>query len=426
MLRSLFARTAATFLVLVLAFQILLFSISGYFVVLPLAKNSAEDLASLMALSAQAWAQLPSELRPAYQATLRAQQRIDIEPGWQIAGHESLLPYVRMLESALIERFGTKVAIAEEGERYLVTVESDGQPIHFGFTRDRIGTNPASAFSVVAIGSLLLGLVAALLVARSLTRPLDQLAQATSRVGQGSDFEPLSEEGPSELARLSREFNRMTATVRELLENRTIMLAGVSHDLRSPITRLRMGLELYQTRASPELLARMEGDLEKMDAMIGSFMEFSRGVGAEPPEPMDLPALLQELADGARMHGATVKVTATTDCTRKLAPLALHRVLANLVENAVRYGADRPIELALVQCAQPTVIEVRDQGPGVPPDKREEVFRPFVRLDAARGHVAAGSGLGLAMVRQLAVAQGWQVELDDNPRGGTVARLKIT
>jgi two-component system osmolarity sensor histidine kinase EnvZ len=235
----------------------------------------------------------------------------------------------------------------------------------------------------------------------------------------------LPEDGPTELAQLTREFNRMTATVRELLENRTIMLAGVSHDLRSPITRLRMGLELCHTRPSPELLARMETDLEKMDALIGAFLEFSRGVGAEPAEPVSLQALLNELADAARMHGATVKVQASEACTREAAPLALHRVLANLVENAVRYGGNEAIELALVQCAHPTVIEVRDRGPGVPPDKREEVFRPFVRLDTARSHASGGSGLGLAMARQIAQAQGWTVELTDNPEGGTLARVTL-
>jgi two-component system osmolarity sensor histidine kinase EnvZ len=379
-----------------------------------------------MSLGASTWARLPPAQRAAYQAELLAHQRIEIEPAWRIeAGHPSLLPYVHMLESALSERFGARATIDEKAGRYLATVRLQGQAIRFGFTRDRIGTDPAMAFWVVAGGSLLLGLVAALLVARGLTRPLDRLARATARVGRGGDFDPLPEEGPAELARLSREFNRMTATVRELLENRTIMLAGVSHDLRSPITRLRMALELCRSRPDAKLLARMEADLEKMDALIGAFLEFSRGVGAEPAEPVNLPTLLHELADAARMHGATVRVYAEQECTREVAPLALHRVLANLVENAVRYGGNESIELALVNCAQPTVIEVCDRGPGVPPDKREEVFRPFVRLDSARGHVEGGSGLGLAMVRQIAQAQGWRVELADNTEGGTVARVTI-
>lgn len=425
--QSLFVRTTVTFLALVIAFQILLFSISGYFVVLPLARNSVEDLASLMVLSAKTWVHLPPEQRMAYQAELHLNQRIEIEPNWRLeSGQQSLLPYVRMLESAIAERFSGNANIKESADRYLVTTHLDGQSIHFGFTRERIGTNPVKAFAVVAIGSLLLGLVAALLVARGLTKPLDRLAVATSRVGRGNDFDPLPENGPTELARLSRQFNRMTATVRDLLENRTIMLAGVSHDLRSPITRLRMALELCRSRPEPKLLARMEADLERMDALIQSFLEFSRGVGAEPLEMVDVPAMLESLADEVCLQGASVRVEAQSPCMLEIAPLALHRVLANLLENAIRYGGDKPIELVLVQC-RPTTIEVRDEGPGVPLDKREEVFRPFVRLDVARNHVSGGSGLGLAMVRQIAQAQGWDVELDVNAAkgGGTVARVKL-
>ena len=422
--RSLFARTAATFLALVLAFQLLIFTVAAYFIVLPLARNSVDDLAALMVLTAEAWSRLAPEQRSAYQEELRLNHRLEIAPTWQLdANKHSLLPYVLMLETALADRFGGEVEIREEGQRYLVDVPVAGERLRFGFNRERIGTDPLSAFGAVASGSLLLGLVAALLVARSITRPLARLAEATARVGRGGVFDPLPENGPAELARLAREFNRMTATVRELLENRTIMLAGVSHDLRSPITRLRMALELCRSRPETKLLARMEADLERMDALIQSFVEFSRGVGAEPLEAVDVKALLEELAESARMHGASVQVQAIEPCVRELAPLALHRVLANLVENAVRYGAGSQIDLVLSN-DHDTVVEVRDRGPGIPPDKREEVFRPFVRLDAARG-VGGGSGLGLAMVRQIAQSQCWTVTLDERAGGGTVARLVL-
>jgi two-component system osmolarity sensor histidine kinase EnvZ len=425
--RSLFGRTAAVFLALVVAFQILLFSASGYFVVWPLAKNSANDLAALMLLTAKTWSELPAERIPHYQAELRQRDQLDVAVASSaVTGQRSALPYVGLLEQALAERVRRPVSVREtSADRYAVDLPAGAQTLRFSFGRERIGTNPVLALGLVGLGSLLLGLIAALMIARGLTRPLARLAEVATRVGHGRDLAPLPEEGPAELIRLTHEFNRMTTTVRELLENRTIMLAGVSHDLRSPITRLRMGLELCRTRPSPELLARMEADLEKMDALIGGFVEFSRGIGAEPVEPIDLKEVLEELADAARMHGATVKVSTAEACVRAVAPLALHRVLANLVDNAVRYGADEPIELVLAHCAQPTVIEVRDRGPGVPADKREEVFQPFVRLDAARSHLSGGSGLGLAMVRQIAQAQGWTVELEDNRDGGTVARVTL-
>jgi two-component system osmolarity sensor histidine kinase EnvZ len=425
--RSLFARTAAIFLALVLAFQILLFSASGYFVVWPLLRNSVNDLAGLMVVSADTWVRLPEGGRASYQEALFQRYQLRILPTEApIAGEPSVLPYVRLLESVLSERLGRPVEVRETtGDHYVVDLPVGTESVRFDFPRDRIGTNPVVAFVLVAGGSLLLGLVAALLIARGLTRPLARLAQATARVGRSGEFDPLPEDGPEELASLTREFNRMSATVRDLLENRTIMLAGVSHDLRSPITRLRIALELCRSRPTPQLIARMERDLERMDALIGAFLEFSRGVGAEPLEQIDLKALLTELAEEARMHGAAVELHADETCVRETAPLALHRVLANLVENAVRYGEGEPIELALLCERGATVVEVRDRGPGIPEDKREEVFRPFVRLDTSRSPGVGGSGLGLAMVRQIAQAQGWHVTLQERLHGGLIARVAL-
>ncbi|MCK7497422.1 MAG: ATP-binding protein [Comamonadaceae bacterium] len=428
-MRSLFARTAATFLLLMLLFQVLLFSVSGYFVVWPLLRNAAGDLAALMVLSAQTWVELPRERLGSYGEELRASHALDVQPArGPLGGKRSVLPYVRLLEAALSARVGQTVAVwVEEGEnpRYVADIPAAGEVLRFSFTRDRIGTYPRGAMSLVVLGSLLLGVVAALIVARGLTRPLSRLAEATTRVGRAGDFQPLSEDGPQELALVAREFNRMAAQVRELLENRTTLLAGVSHDLRSPIARLRLALELLRGRPDAALAARMEQDLETMNALIGSFLEFSRGVEAEQPVPTDARQLLEDLADGARAQGAAVSVAGPQVCPVTVAPLALHRVVINLLENAVRYGGGAPVELMLRQDPGGTVIEVSDRGPGIPEADRDRVFQPFVRLENSRNTGTGGAGLGLAIARQIAQARGWRLSLEDRAGGGTLARLVL-
>jgi two-component system osmolarity sensor histidine kinase EnvZ len=425
---SLFARTAATFIALVLLFQVLLFSVSAYFIVWPLLRNATGDLAALMVLSAKTWVELPPARLGSYRDELHARHALDVEPArGAIQGGRSLLPYVRLLETELSARLGRTVSVlAAENERYIVDLPVGDQTLRFSFARDRIGTEPRGAIALVALGSLLLGIFSALIVARGLTRPLARLAEATARVGRAGDVEPVAEDGPRELALLAREFNRMGAQVRELLNNRTTLLAGVSHDLRSPIARLRVALELLRTRPDPALTQRMEQDLETMNALIGTFLEFSRGVGAEPTAVVDARRLLDELADSVRAPDVTVRVTGPSTCKMAAPRLALQRVVSNLLDNAVRYGAGAPVDLVLSAQREAVVIEVGDRGPGIPEDERERVFLPFLRLEGSRNTVTGGSGLGLAIARQIAQAHGWQLGLDARVAGGTLARLVVS
>jgi two-component system osmolarity sensor histidine kinase EnvZ len=281
-------------------------------------------------------------------------------------------------------------------------------------------------FALILLTGIALTLVAAVLLARLVVRPLQTVSHAVGEVGGGRMPPALPETGPREIAVLARAINRMSGQVRELLENRTVLLSGISHDLRTPLTRLRLALAMLEDGSDPELIAAMERDLEAMDELIGQFLELAQGLDPDSApsrrETVDLQALLGSLVADIRRGGAEVRLE-TGACKVYCDPMSLRRIVGNLLDNAVRYDNGRPIEL-LVDChTDAPVIRVCDRGPGIPKGEREAVFRPFHRLEAARSRATGGTGLGLAIARQLADGQGWGLRLLPRERGGTVAQL---
>jgi two-component system, OmpR family, osmolarity sensor histidine kinase EnvZ len=265
----------------------------------------------------------------------------------------------------------------------------------------------------------------ALVYVRRITRPLGRLAEAAGRVGHGEFASSLPETGPEEIAGLTRTFNLMTRQVKELLAARTTMLAGISHDLRTPLSRLSLSLELLRIRPDAEVIEGMRRDLEAMNALIGEFLDIARGLEEEERVPVSLREMLDGLADDARRSGSMEVCVTGPPCEIVTRPVALHRVLANLVDNAVRYGGGKPVEIILRRDIDDCSIHVRDHGPGIPEAERELVFRPFYRIEQSRSAESGGSGLGLAVARQLAEVNGWELRLLPGPGCGTEAVLGI-
>jgi two-component system osmolarity sensor histidine kinase EnvZ len=229
----------------------------------------------------------------------------------------------------------------------------------------------------------------------------------------------LPETGPRELAELARRFNRMSREVQALLENRTTLLAGVSHDLRTPLTRARLALELLMERPDPQRMERIGQDLAEMNTLISGYLDLARSLKVEEPELVELAQELGEIA--SHTDGVRVEVQA---CTVRIARQALGRILSNLLENAHRYGGGQ-IVLRLVKDKARVRVQVLDQGPGIPEEELDKVFRPFYRLEASRAQATGGTGLGLAIVKQLAEANGWKIHLRNRPQGGLEAELEI-
>jgi two-component system osmolarity sensor histidine kinase EnvZ len=396
------------------------------FLMLPMARRAAGDFGELLALSAETWSELPPETRPAFERHLLEVHGIELQVTQPekldtSAGHG---PYVVNLERTLSAQFGTPVKVADSqrsGEEWhWVALPSAGRTLWLGFPHSRIGTQPLVAILVTLLAGCLLAGLAAWWLARRIIAPLRRLGEAAVTLGRGETPQALPETGPRELAALAHRVNALGRQVHDLLDGRTTLLAGLSHDLRTPLARMRLALEMLSRRPDPALIERLDKDVEEMNRLVGDMLELARGLGREARTEVDVPALLGELAAQARLAGAVVEVTAEP-CVVSAAPVALHRLLDNLLANAQRYGSGKPVELHASRSDDGVRIGVLDRGPGIPADQIDAVFRPFHRVEPSRNPVTGGAGLGLAIVRQLAQSNGWAVSLENRPGGGLAA-----
>jgi signal transduction histidine kinase len=261
-------------------------------------------------------------------------------------------------------------------------------------------------------GTLLVLSIMALLFARHLTRPIRSFADAVQAVGVNPQSEPVREEGPQELRGAARAVNTMQARLRALIADRTKTLAAVAHDMRTPLMRLRLAAE----NAPPEQRERMAKEIGEVEALVASFIAFARDDPAEEARVrLDLAALLQSIADDHAEHGRNVTFEGEDRVVITGQSLGLKRVFSNLVENALKYGGAARIRLRREEGA--VVVDVEDEGPGIPADRRESVFEPFVRLNEEG---TRGAGLGLAAARSIARAHGGDIVILDAEQGALV------
>ena len=282
----------------------------------------------------------------------------------------------------------------------------DGDPVTFRMPMPRPGPPlPRQIFFEFGLLTLVLGAVLYLMT-RTITRPLGKLAVAAEAVGRGARVEPLPEEGGRELRAATRAFNSMQERLRRDLDSRTRVLAAMSHDLRTPLTRLRLRVESIDDEA---LRARCEADLDEMSNMIRGALGVFRGLNDdEAATPIDINALLESLRTEFSEMGGTVTLIGSANAPYGGKPLALKRCLANLIGNAIQYGGEANIT---VEDGATLTIRIRDRGPGIPPESLEQVFEPFFRLESSRSRDTGGTGLGLSIARDIAQAHGGAITL---------------
>ena len=303
---------------------------------------------------------------------------------------------------------------------YLIYVQLDGVLMQVIAPNNRFTSATAHIFMAWMVGASVLLLGIAILFLRNQVRPIRRLAQAAERFGKGQDAHDFRPSGAAEVRQAAAAFVRMRDRIRRQIRQRTEMLAGVSHDLRTPLTRMKLALELMPS--DPEVVD-LKADVEEMRRMVDGYLDFARGAEGEAAAQVDVGELLAEIAAEARRQGAEVELATEGNLVAELRPQALRRCLKNLVENAVRYA--QHVELKGRRAAGAIVITVDDDGPGIPGSAREEVFRPFFRLEGARDRGAGGVGLGLAIARDAARSHGGDVVLDDAPGGGLRALVRL-
>ena len=269
------------------------------------------------------------------------------------------------------------------------------------------------------VGASFVLIVVAILFLRNQIRPILRLAKAAEEFGKGRyrEFQP---RGAREVRQAGYAFLEMKRRIERSNEQRTAMLSGVSHDLRTILTRFRLSLALLDEDSERQDLQK---DVDEMQAMLEAYLAFARGDSGESATLIDLGAILEELRLGAERHGAWVRVSTKGALEVTVRPIAIKRCIGNLVGNALRYG--RRVEISALREGRFVVVHVDDDGPGIPVESREDVFRPFLRLDEARNQDQSGSGLGLSIARDIARSHGGEIVLGDAPLGGLRASLRV-
>lgn len=329
----------------------------------------------------------------------------------------------RFLSHAIRERIANPFQIdtTDFKEQVIISIQFADGVMTVVAPGERLFSSTTYIFIMWMVGSSLILFAVASLFMRNQVRPIRRLARAVDGFGKGREVEEdFRSGGATEVRQAAAAFNLMRSRIRRQIRQRTDMLSGVSHDLRTPLTRMRLQLALLGD--NPEI-DDLKSDVYEMEKMIDGYLTFARGEGDEKAEETDLSALVDDIAATWRRNGAAIDSHVEGQITAWLKPRAIQRCIDNLIANANRYGEH--IWLRVGKRDNVTEIIIDDDGPGIPTDERDKVFRPFFRLDQSRNPQTGGTGLGLAIARDIARAHGGDIVLDDSPHGGLRARVRL-
>jgi signal transduction histidine kinase len=386
-----------------------------------------EDKAALATQFASAMRRLIGEDRPLSVQVVDVRTRAPLVPGMKGPGHNRMMggPGAAAGEDPVGGK-GYRGPGGFPAGRLVVAIAvqtrlADGTLVTFDSRQPADTVN--WPWRLLASLGVLLGavIVLTLIAVRWLTRPLKTLAQAAEELGRDINRPPLDEGGPLEVSRAAHAFNTMQERLAGFIRERTGIFAAMSHDLKTPITRLRLRAELLD---DPELRAKFAKDLQEMEELVSVTLDFMRGLdNGATQQPIDVAALLESLQEDALEVGGEVRIEGAALAPFHGNPQALKRCVGNLIGNAVSYG--KSATLMVEDSAERLRIHVRDRGPGIPQAELERVFEPFHRLEASRSRDTGGTGLGLSIARSIARAHGGDIVLRNIPEGGLEATLTL-
>jgi two-component system, OmpR family, osmolarity sensor histidine kinase EnvZ len=393
----------------------------------PRARQTAQTVASVVNLTHAALVTAAPDRRRDLLVDLSDREGIRVYPADtsdRVVPLDTTRVWARYFADEVRRQLGpdTRIAVERDGLRgYWVSFHIADDEYWVMIPRERIERQLALQWLGWAALALVIALAGAYAIVFRIKRPLRGLTRAAAEIGRGRSPAPLDESGPEEIRTLSHGFNQMSRDLARLESDRALILAGVSHDLRTPLARLRLSIEM--SGADPTLKQGMDADIDEMDRIIGQFLDFARTEGGEPVERLDPAALARDCARLYRERGQDVRdeIGATPPVNARA--LALRRMIVNLIDNALRYGKE-DVVLATSTQGGAAVIEVRDRGPGIPAGEIERLKQPFTRLETARSD-SGGSGLGLAIVDRVARMHGGALELVPRDGGGLVARVTL-
>ncbi len=313
-----------------------------------------------------------------------------------------------------------KVDSESVDKNVVVSVQLAAGVVEVTVNRKRLFTSTTYVFVIWMVGTSLILFGVAAIFMRNQVRPIRRLAIAADQFGKGRDAPAFKPEGATEVRQAAAAFLAMRDRIQRQITQRTEMLAGVSHDLRTPLTRMKLQLEMLGKAKGVD---HLKEDVAEMEKMVEAYLAFARGEGDEMPAPTDLSKVLDEIVGQARRKGAVIDLHTEGEIVVPVRPNAFKRCVMNLVENADRYAEH--VSVRAGRRGETVEITVDDDGPGIPADKREEAFRPFFRIENSRNQATGGVGLGLTIARDVIRGHGGDIALMDSPAGGLRARLVL-
>lgn len=328
--------------------------------------------------------------------------------------------------AALSRRPEAKIAMIRNVCETLQVRLRDNSQVRLTVLPPRMPIPPPRPESFAYLGLFLISVaILAFIVSRMAVRPLRQLAQAAEDLGNNIDHPPLQEQGTNEIRQATAAFNAMQARIRDHIRQRTQMLAAITHDLQTPLTRLRLRLEKI---GDAELRAKLIEDLSHTQIIVREGLDLARSMdAAEPMQPLDIDSLLDSVCSDAADAGQPVSFSGSSGLSVMARPMALRRCLNNLIDNAVKYGQQARVTIGHDNRdgIKRIAITVRDNGPGIPDEELRKVFEPFYRIESSRSRDTGGTGLGLTIARSIAQQHGGDIELMNMANGGLQATMLL-
>ena len=344
---------------------------------------------------------------------------------------KAVLPNSTWAPSGLMERMLARAIQGQVGKPFQIDTDSKDRYViidiqlatgvlHIETTRKRLFSSTVYVFVIWMVGTSLILFAVATIFMRNQVKPIKRLAIAADNFGKGRDVSSFKPEGASEVRQAGSAFLIMRERIVRQISQRTDMLAGVSHDLRTPLTRMKLQLEMLDDHQGAE---ELKSDIAEMEHMLDGYLAFARGEGTEEPEPTDLTALLNDTVAQARRKGGVIDLHTEGKLTVLLRPKAFKRCLTNLIDNALQFAEH--VSVRAGERGDAMEIAIDDDGPGIPEDLREEVFKPFYRIEGSRNPGTGGVGLGLTIARDVIRGHGGEIRLGDSPNGGLRVRLRV-
>ena len=424
MRKTLFVKIAIIISSALLLLQVLSVAVGSYYMKDISDKERAVELASLIVLAAQTYVDLPEDSKKEFAQKLKHQDHLILGRGNEHLDKSGAIPlYYRVVARQVSERIGSPVRVVKQAgksERYWLDMALDGEHIRLGLNKRRSEWLIPTVAIMIMGAIALIAILASLYLMKKITKPLERMAVAAKTIGRGQKPEPLEESGLQEFSDTAKAFNQMSRDIHDLLENRTILLSGISHDIRTPLTRLALVTEMLPKETDDELQEELRSVHRDIERIVAQYLSLTRSLDTSDTESIVFSELLSDvIAELTFETNQKVILSGDENVVITTSTYALRAVVINILSNALRYGAGQSVDVCWKRVDNSLEISILDRGLGIPDDQKEAIFQPFYRLEGSRNTATGGTGLGLAIVNQIVRQYDWKVEVCDRMGGGT-------